>query len=458
MKRKIASAMILSIFMVSSCGGAEVVETEQSTKAVSMDNLEYALTSAADNGDDSEVTTATDKDGNVITLIVESGTKQEEVTGVGGGGHGWETDDDLIDPDTGKDKYVNFEIEPVKNLTFGEYKVSYYYFTEKTVEESSFTIDDLKKELNGELNGVKLDEEIIDSLTITSPYSSCSRIGVSEEKTFGETSYLYYGHGGFLGGYISQYEKETEPFVINFEQSEKCNWRWNFSAFEQDVVMLDGENIDDTAFMTEEQKKAKLEDQADEDHYYFELMKDGKILRNVKNQPKLPSAMDDTDVKAIATSLGDFEVKYLTEKGDAVYLPKTEIIYYVDVKGETEKKELKVGMAFKTLQDQIGKGTKVDTTETNTITGEVVDKTYYIYKTDDFTLIVEPCEYKDAEYETALMEGYPDDKMIVKTIVLLDNEFEYRPEPEETAETDVPSAEADTTTAEDSSAETTMAA
>ena len=48
MKRKIASAMILSVLLVSSCGGSETVETEQSTKAVSMENLDYALTSATE--------------------------------------------------------------------------------------------------------------------------------------------------------------------------------------------------------------------------------------------------------------------------------------------------------------------------------------------------------------------------------------------------------------------------
>lgn len=460
MKKRIASALILSILVVSSCNGSGVEETEQTTKAVSMDNLDYAETSTSESEENGEVTTATDKDGNPITLIIESGenigvvTADGWPTGGGGGNSGGSGGSDGT-----PDKYTDLEIDPMKNLTLGDFKVAYYSFTERTSEESTYKIEGVDESL--------LTKEQIEALTITLPINSYERTGISEEREFGAGPYYFYCLGKFCGGYISSYLEKSDPLVINFEQSEKCKWRFNFSAFEQKMTMEDGSEIDDSLVLTSEQKGK--EDQADEGHYYFELMRDGKIIRDPNKIPTHPSDLNDTDVKAVATTLGDFEK--LTNTGDASYLPKTEITYFVDVKGDKERKELKVGMSYQSLVDMIGEGIKVETTETNEITGEVTDKTYYIYKTDEFTLVIETFEYEDKEYESPLLEGYPDDKVLVKTIILLDNEFEYREDEEETTATttttttaattteepatEASSAETDATTAEDSSAETT---
>ena len=429
------------------------------TKAVSMENLDYAKTTSNEEFDDEETTTAvTDDNGEIVTLLIESGTTTSVVGGGRTGGGNGGNDSPEADKNA-PDKYTDIEIEPVKNLTFGKINVAYYYHTEKTSDVTEYTVKDFEDILRAE--GVEITDEIKEALTFDVTSNGYTRSGISEERTFGEGPYLFYSLGGWCGGYISSYLEDSKPFVINFEPSDKCKWRFNFSSFEQRITNSEGEAIDDSYVLTEEEKEA--EDQVDDEgHYYFELMKNGKIIRDPEKIPSHPSDLNDTDVKAIATTLGDFEK--LTNTGDASYLPKTEITYFVDVKGDEERKELKVGMSFQSLEDKIGKGAKVETTETNEITGEITDKTYYIYKTEDFTLIVETFEYEDAEYESPLLEGCPDDKVLVKTLILLDNEFDYRSDPEETetavteesvAET-IPS-EAETTTSEDNSADTTVA-
>ena len=460
MKKRIASALLLSVLIVSSCNGSVTEETEQSTKAVSMENLDYAETTAIeDETEKDDVTTVTDKDGNPVTLIIESGESTKVITGDGNptgsgnggnGGNGGNSGNNST-----PDKYTDIEIEPVKDLTFGNIKVAYYFHTERTNEATEYTLKGFEDALRAD--GVEITDKIKKALTFETTSNSYTRSGISEEHTFGEGPYFFYNLGGWCGGYISSCLKDSKPFTINFEQSDKCKWKFNFSSFEQRITNSEGEAIDDSYVLTEEEKEA--EDQVDDEgHYYFELMKNGKIIRDPEKIPSHPSDLNDTDVKAIATTLGDFEK--LTNTGNASYLPKTEITYYVDVKGDEERKELKVGMSYQSLVDMIGEGVKVETTETNEITGEVTDKTYYIYKTDEFTLVVETFEYEDKEYESPLMEDYPDDKILVKTIILLDNEFEYRESEEETSTaaetaTEISSVETDAPEAEDSSAETT---
>ena len=65
-------------------------------------------------------------------------------------------------------------------------------------------------------------------------------------------------------------------------------------------------------------------------------------------------------------------------------------------------------------------------------TGEEEEVTYYVYKTADYTLIVEKQDYPDIKPEKyQIEEGVSEETVLIKTIFLIKNEAELPPEPEE---------------------------
>lgn len=122
-----------------------------------------------------------------------------------------------------------------------------------------------------------------------------------------------------------------------------------------------------------------------------------------------------SSVKGISTVLGEFNS--VDTNGHAVYYPPTDVEY--KVVSSTGEYSLRVGYPYQELVDAIGEGNKIADD----------NGTYYAYKSDDYTLVVEKTEYPDIKPSQEMIElGVPENTVLISSIYLIKNQVELPPQ------------------------------
>lgn len=164
--------------------------------------------------------------------------------------------------------------------------------------------------------------------------------------------------------------------------------------------------------------------------FWLELERNGEVLTHTAIGKITPAGGYSVAVKGIAVKLGEFN--RVKTNGNADYNPEVSLTFFITLPNGTEH-EISVGTPYQSLVDILGEGTKM----TGKIivdeeTGKEEEVTYYVYKTADYTLIVEKQDYPDIKPEKyQIEEGVSEETVLIKTIFLIKNEAELPPEPEE---------------------------
>lgn len=154
--------------------------------------------------------------------------------------------------------------------------------------------------------------------------------------------------------------------------------------------------------------------------FYIEVERDGYIInpQRIKNQ----SIKEDysTSLKAIALKLG--EIENVTSNGYAKISPILPITFDINnEKDKNDKFQLTLGMPYKTFIDKFGEGTKIAKDVTDEETKEVSEEAYYVYKTEDYTLIIQKSEYEEIEKPLFYNDDLPEKPELISTIILIRN-------------------------------------
>lgn len=233
-----------------------------------------------------------------------------------------------------------------------------------------------------------------------------AQAGISREFELGDNSYGFYRDNLLATNGATFID---DPFKVSIEKSEECPYAFDFVGA--------GHYL----------KKANVEQGS---NFWLEVEKDGSVLTHTAIKKITPAGGYSIAVKGIAVKLGQFD--RVMANGYADYSPKVALTFLATVHGSEEM--IKVGMPYQSLVDLLGEGTEI----TGEIvideeTGETEDVTYYVYKTADFTLIVEKTYYPDIKPDPLYVqeEGVSEDTVLVSTIFLIKNEAKLPPIPEE---------------------------
>lgn len=232
------------------------------------------------------------------------------------------------------------------------------------------------------------------------------RSGIGREFELGDNSYGFYRDNLLATNGATFID---DPFKVSIKQSEECPYAFDFVGA--------GHYL----------KKANAEQGS---NFWLEVEKDGSVLTHTAIKKITPAGGYSIAVKGIAVKLGEFD--RVTANGDADYFPEVTLSFLANVHGS--EKNIKVGMTYQSLVDLLGEGTEI----TGEIvideeTGETEEVTYFVYKTTDFTLIVEKTYYPDIKPDPLYVqeEGVSEDTVLISTIFLIKNEAELPPIPEE---------------------------
>lgn len=169
--------------------------------------------------------------------------------------------------------------------------------------------------------------------------------------------------------------------------------------------------------------------------FYLETEQEGYIIDPQKLRGLILDEGQYISVKAFAMKLNS-DVEEVTSSGYAK-LPSDNFPIAFIAKTENEIFELEVGMPFSKLTEILGQGEKLTETIKSEIEGEedTVNE-YYVYKTTDYTLVVQRSEYPDIKRPQFYDETLPNTVELVSTIILIDNVTTSFPKPvEETTST-----------------------
>ena len=209
--------------------------------------------------------------------------------------------------------------------------------------------------------------------------------GLSTVITFGDQPYGYYRDNLFPHNgaqYIDQ------PYTLDIEQ--------NGLSFKFDGA---GHYI----------RKAGEENGA---QLWLELENDGSIVPNERVGSIQAADGYDVNLKGIAVRLGEFERVY--SNGYAKYKPTVPVTFL------TDKVDIEVGMPFQLVTAALGEGTVIAVQNEENQTEE-----YHIFKTNDFTLILEKAEYPDIKPSMQPDEesAAPKETILVQTVILIKDEI-----------------------------------
>ena len=150
--------------------------------------------------------------------------------------------------------------------------------------------------------------------------------------------------------------------------------------------------------------------------FYLELEQDGKII-NPRKALKIKSTLS-TSTKAVMVKLGDFNT--LTSTGYAKTTPQIKLTFIADKNGETF--DIDIGMPYITLQEFMGDGILL-TEKVENEDSSITNNDYYVYPTNDYTLMIHKQKYPDIEKPPVYSEELSDkDVELVDMIILIDNE------------------------------------
>ena len=184
------------------------------------------------------------------------------------------------------------------------------------------------------------------------------------------------------------------------------------------TVLVDNSETDGLSFAFNGAAHA-FDDKEDEQASIFLEIEEESGVASAKRAAIIntPEAFAST-VKGISTVLGEFNS--VDSRGHAAYYPTMDVEYkIVTSKGEYF---LKVGCPYQELVDILGEGTIISDD----------NNTYYAYKTESYTLVVEKTEYPDIKPSEELVElGISDNTVLISSIYLIKNQAELPTQPSE---------------------------
>lgn len=393
MKKKVISGIVLTAMLLSitSCNKEEVVETTTKPINVDRDDLMYA-----ENEILPEVTTSMTEAVEITTTIETSTTP-------------------ATSPMTDK------EGEKINNPQYPslpyEYKDSVY----------NTTIDKYLTDVDFGKVVVYKWEEI----------NGADRKGVGFPIYVGTADYYYQGIAySFLNGAeISCYddEKEDYPYEIKITEDDKNPYSFSFFGAGH-YIGLD-----------------RIVNEIEKPNFYLELetlnSNGDRIIINLDYIPNLKSNLTDcAGIKAIATKLSDFIG--FDENGVSLFDEDISLYYVAEIDGN--EFSFYTGMPFSYLKEKLGEPIEITgknkmlvDEEKNITLNDIEESTYYVYKTVDYTLVLETGDIReiakevidnnvyitvgegDDKYEISI-DDYPEEQAeIITSIILIRNRVEY---------------------------------
>lgn len=232
------------------------------------------------------------------------------------------------------------------------------------------------------------------------------RIGIGREFVLGDNSYGFY-RDNLLA--VNGATFIDDPFKVSIQETPECPYAFSFVGAGHYLAKADKELGS---------------------NFWLELERDGAVLTHTGIKKISAAGGYSVAVKGIAVKLGDFDA--ILSSGSANYKPQVSLKFIVTVDGKEH--DISVGMPYQSLVDILGEGTEM-TGELviDEETGKTEDVTYYVYKTADYTLIIEKQDYPDIKPKEVFVEEYgvSEETVLIKTIFLIKNEAELPPLSEE---------------------------
>lgn len=380
-KRIISTCILLSCFLLTSCAGEDNSEPAETTAPIYVENegLLYAengvLESASIEAAESEESEAPANN----SSETPENSKPSVPTGGDGGNSPSTTNPGSNTPapddkdDEPKDSIYNTTIEPnldKSDISFG--MVNYVYYDNIIVSED--------ENRPGE--------------------TSIKKSGTSTYLVLGDLSY------GMMKADILVHNGATyieDPFIIQANEDDANNNEFEFTGTGHYFKKSNGE------YGT---------------NFYLELEQNNEIVpaKKVKNI-KVADAYN-VAIKGIAVKLGEFDK--VTSRGYADNNTQPYIIKFI-ANTPSGEQEIEVGMPYQQLVNLLGEGTeiKVNVASDDEST-EAEEVSLYVYKTDDYTMLVEKTEYPDIKPDEIYVEedGVSENTVLISTIILIKNEAE----------------------------------
>lgn len=257
----------------------------------------------------------------------------------------------------------------------------------------------------GKIELVFYNNQTEDDNTDKSAEEGGGKTGIGTDFILGEQSYGYYrdnllAHNGAT--FIN------EHFEIMIEQGGKSDFAFEFNGA--------GHHL-------------KEADAALGPNFFLEVEKNGVVLKTERVEKIRPADGYNVAVKAIAVKLGEFERLKSTGYADS----KSQVQLSFEVKTNEETHTLEVGMPYAALVDILGEGAELTAdVVVDEESGATEEVTYYVYKTPEYTLIVEKQDYPDIKPEQyQIDEGVSPDTVLVKSIILIRNKAELPEVPDD---------------------------
>ena len=415
MKKGASIALVLTLlFNICSCSNSATKETESTTQElIKVQRDEYETATSEEEAE--PITTTSEKER--PTPEIPKFTKATTTT------KPKETKKPVIA--TPQD----YDYDPKENI--------YNSTVEKNIEDSKMIMGDIviKFNENGfkpyDLNDYITEDMMSEEITaeeIAKAISDNQQIPTAEflsEYKFGEDSYGFFRDNFFSSPYydvmltenelpVEERKKrevvEYDEWCIDIPLSDKCDYEFKFKGV--------GLKTTDTIFSTEAEE-GYIASPDTNTQCYIEIERDGYIInpQNIYSQNILEQYS--SSLKAIALKLNDIE--NVTSNGYAKISPILPITFDIHNEDKTERFALSIGMPYKEFEDVFGAGTKIAKDVIDEETEEVSEEAYYVYKTKEYTLIIQKTEYEDIEKPIFYDDDLPDTPELISTIILIRN-------------------------------------
>ncbi len=385
-KRLLATLLLSSLLLTAGCSKEEtsVADTQEASIYVERNDMAYGTDSEADHSDEEgdidtqttdEPTSSRNQTDEIGNGTMPSTTATSRTTPTGNPASKDDEPDDSVYNTT-----VDLDTEEAQ-ASFG--KIEIIHYNNVWEADASGTDDTIKKN----------DDSI-------------NRTGIGRYFTLGDNSYGFY-RDNLLATNGATFT--DDPFKVSIEETDENPYAFTFVGAGHYLKRASEQNS----------------------NFWLELERNGEVLTHTAISKISAAGGYSVAVKGIAVKLGDFDS--IKSDGSAKYYPEVSLIFYITLPDGTEH-QIAVGTPYKSLVDILGEGTKM--------TGKIVideetreeeEVTYYVYKTADYTLIVEKQEYPDIKPEKYQVEefGVSEETVLIKTIFLIKNEAELPPEPDE---------------------------